>query len=59
LAYKLAKANGCSNPFKEYDEMAQVDWLYNFLSQHADISLVKPKETSASHGMGFNKVPMS
>jgi hypothetical protein len=30
LAYELAKADGCSKPFRDDDSMRGVDWFHDF-----------------------------
>lgn len=59
LAYELCKTNYFSNPFRSNNEMAGVDWLCGFLETHPDISLRKPKYTSATRAVGFNRVTVS
>ena len=56
LAYDAAQANGLTVPFNDDKSKACKDWLYGFLSRHADLSLKKPEVTNLSRATGFSKV---
>ena len=43
------------NPFDNESKMAEVDWLWEFMSCNPQLSIWTPQATSVSRPVGFNK----
>jgi len=54
LAYQLAEKNQINHPFAKENDQAGLDWMYNFMKRHPDLSIRKPEATSAARASGFN-----
>ncbi|GBP08843.1 hypothetical protein EVAR_78245_1 [Eumeta japonica] len=59
FAYQLAEKSGKAQNFNHVKKIAGVDWLKGFMKRHPDLSIRKPKATSAARAMGFNKVAVN
>lgn len=54
IAYDFATGNNLKNYFNNDSKMAGIDWYYNFMASHPNISLRRPEATSLKRITGFN-----
>lgn len=54
LAYQLAEKNKIKHPFAKENDQEGLDWMYNFMKRHPNLSIRKPEATSAARASGFN-----
>ncbi|KAG5870015.1 hypothetical protein JTB14_008992 [Gonioctena quinquepunctata] len=60
LAYEFAKANQLRYPLTwDLNRMAEKEWLDSFRRRNVNLSLRKPKNTSAARFYGFNRTAVS
>lgn len=55
IAYDYAAANRLKNNFNNEHKIAGLDWYYNFMRRHPNISLRRPEATSLNRVTAFNK----
>lgn len=54
LAYQTCRKNQINHPFAKENYQAGLDWMYNFMKRHPDLSIRKPEATSVARASGFN-----
>ncbi|XP_013164897.1 PREDICTED: uncharacterized protein LOC106115849 [Papilio xuthus] len=55
FAFDFAAANNIANDFNKYTKMAEIDWYYNFMATHLNISLRRPEASSIIGITAFNQ----
>lgn len=55
IAFDFAAANKIANDFNKDTKMAGIDWYYNFMARHPNISLRRPEATSINRITAFNQ----